>query len=88
MNRIARTLAIASLAASSTLFLPAAHADAIDPNLFVKMCDADKDGMVSKAEVMKHVEKVFDKMDTKKMGKLDKKQVEEFLKAFNMLAAG
>ena len=88
MNRIARTLAIASLAASSAFFLPAAHADALNPDAFVKMCDTDKDGMVSKAEVMKHVEKMFDKMDAKKMGKLDKKQVEEFLKAFNMISAG
>jgi len=43
------------------------------------MCDTDKDGMVSKAEVMKMVEKMFDKQDKKKMGKLDKKQVEFFL---------
>lgn len=48
-------------------------------NKFVKMCDADKDGMVSKTEVMKAVEKMFDKHDTKKMGKLDKKQAEQFL---------
>ena len=46
---------------------------------FVKMCDTDKDGVVSKAEVMKAVEKMFDKHDTKKMGKLDKEQVERFL---------
>ncbi len=88
MNRFARTLAFASLAASSALFLPAAHADAIEPNLFVKMADTDKDGMVSKAEMMKHAEQMFDKMDRNKTGKLDKKQVEEFLKAFNMLANG
>ena len=46
------------------------------------MCDADKDGMVSKEEVMKMVEKAFDKHDKKKMGKLDKKQAVEFLKEF------
>jgi hypothetical protein len=34
----------------------------------------------SKAEMVKHMEKMFDRMDTKKMGKLDKKQTEEFLK--------
>jgi Ca2+-binding EF-hand superfamily protein len=87
MNRIARTLAIASLAASSAFFLPAAQAtNDVNPNAFVKQCDTDKDGMVSKAEVMKHVEMMFDKMDTKKMGKLDKKQVEAFLKSFMMLS--
>ena len=36
--------------------------------------------MVSKDEVMKMVEKMFDKHDTKKMGKLDKKQAEALLK--------
>lgn len=51
----------------------------MDADHFVKMCDADKDGMVSKAEVMKQVEKMFDKADSRKMGKLDKKQVEFFL---------
>ena len=47
---------------------------------FMKSCDMDKDGMMSKAEMVKHMEKMFDKMDTKKTGKLDKKQAEEFLK--------
>jgi hypothetical protein len=46
---------------------------------FVKMCDTDKDGMVSKSELMKMMEQMFDKHDTKKAGKLDKKQVEYFL---------
>ena len=36
--------------------------------------------MVSKDEVMKMVEKMFDRHDKKKMGKLDKKQAEDFLK--------
>ena len=47
---------------------------------FMKSCGMDKDGMMSKAEMVKHMEKMFDKMDTRKMGKLDKKQTEEFLK--------
>jgi hypothetical protein len=87
MNRIARTLAIASLAASSAFFLPAVHAaNDVNPNAFVKQCDTDKDGMVSKAEMMKMAEKMFDQMDTKKAGKLDMKQVEAFLKAFTMMS--
>lgn len=61
--------------------VPTAYADdTANANNFVKACDADKDGMVSKAEVMKMVEKAFDKADGKKAGKLDKKQVEGFLK--------
>ena len=76
-----RSLATAAVIAA--LAAPAAHAYAEREDLnfdaFVKMCDADKDGMVSKAEVMKQVEKMFDKHDKKKTGKLDKKQVEFFL---------
>ena len=75
--------ALVAAAAASFIALPAAHAaggENMDVDAFVKMCDADKDGMVSKAEAMKMVEKMFDKNDTKKMGKLDKKQVEQFLK--------
>lgn len=47
---------------------------------FMKSCDMDHDGMMSKAEMLAHMEKMFDKMDTRKSGKLDKKQTEEFLK--------
>jgi len=47
---------------------------------FMKSCDMDHDGMMSKAEMIKHMEIMFDKMDTKKTGKLDKKQAEGFLK--------
>jgi Ca2+-binding EF-hand superfamily protein len=49
---------------------------------FMKSCDMNHDGMMSKDEMLKHMEKMFDKMDTKKTGKLDKKQTEAFLKAF------
>ena len=74
-----RTFAVAVLAAAA-FALPAAHArEDMDADKFVKMCDADNDGMVSKSEVMKHVEKMFDKHDKKRAGKLDKKQVEFFL---------
>jgi Ca2+-binding EF-hand superfamily protein len=72
---------ILAAAILGTAFLvPSAHArEDMDADKFVKMCDADKDGMVSKAEVMKQVEKMFDKHDKKKSGKLDKTQVEFFL---------
>lgn len=52
-----------------------------DMGQFVKMCDTDKDGKVSKEEFMKHVEKMWAKMDTKKTNKMDAKQFEAFLKA-------
>jgi len=49
---------------------------------FMKSCDMDHDGMMSKAEMLKHMEKMFDQMDTRKTGKLDKTQTEAFLKQF------
>ena len=73
-----KILAAAILGAA--FLVPTAHArEDMDADRFVKMCDADKDGMVSKAEVMKQVEKMFDKHDKKKTGKLDRSQVELFL---------
>ena len=80
MRSLTRSLAIAAMAAAM-FAAPVVQAagESMDADHFVKMCDTDKDGMVSKAEVMKMVEKMFDKQDKKKMGKLDKKQVEFFL---------
>ena len=80
MRSIHKALAIAALAGCAMTLPAYADNDKRDTSKFVTNCDADKDGMVSKAEVMKMVEKSFDKADTKKTGKLDKKQAEEFLK--------
>jgi hypothetical protein len=74
-----KTLALAVLASAAFAMPAYAENDAVNPYAFVTMCEKDKDGMVSKAEVMKQVEKMFDKADTKKEGRLDKKQVEFFL---------
>jgi len=52
----------------------------MDAEKFVKMCDTNKDGMVSKEEFMKHVDKLWAKMDAKKAEKMDSKQFEAFLK--------
>jgi hypothetical protein len=80
MRSISKVLAVAGVAAAA-MGLPAAYADdPMNANAFVKMCDSDKDGMVSKQEMMKMMEKMFDKHDTKKQGKLDKQQAEAFLK--------
>ena len=59
----------------------------MDMDKFMKECDMDHDGMMSKAEMLAHMEKMFDKMDTKKSGKLDKKQSELFLKQFTAPSA-
>lgn len=69
----------AAVLAASPAFAYAERED-VAPDFFVKMCDADKDGLLSKQEVMAQVEKMFDKADSAKSGKLDRKQVEIFLR--------
>jgi hypothetical protein len=76
-NRVIAAATMAAALASAPAVFAAKEDEGADK--FVKMCDMDKDGMVSKAEVMKAVEKMFDKQDTKKMGKLDRQQLEQFL---------
>jgi hypothetical protein len=68
--------------------LPIHAGDDDYPNIFVKMCEKSSDGKVSKSEVMKTVEKMFDKHDTRKEGKLDKKQADAFYKAFTRESGG
>lgn len=75
-----KTILAAATMATALMSAPLAYAQDMNADAFVKMCDTDKDGMVSKAEAMKMIEKMWDKQDAKKMGKLDKKQVEAFLK--------
>ena len=88
MNGITRTFALASITAAA-LALPAAHAsEATDRDIFVTVPDAGKGDMVSKAEAMKQVgkmvetqvEKLFEKHDTRKEGKVARSQLEQFLK--------
>jgi hypothetical protein len=81
MRSFNRLLAAATVAASVVLAPAVVRAgDSLEPDLFVKMYPRDKQGMVSKADVMKAVDKMFDKHDTRKMGKLDQKQLDAFLK--------
>jgi hypothetical protein len=80
MRLLTKTLVAAAMSAAIVAAPMAFAQETADADKFVKMCDMDKDGMLSKAEVMKMVEKMYDKHDAKKMGKLDKKQVEAFLK--------
>ena len=71
-------VAVSLMAAPAVFAAESTHKVNMDE--FMKSCDMDKDGMISKAGMVKHMEKMFDKIDTKKTGKLDKKQTEEFLK--------
>ena len=70
----AAVLALASLAQPA---LADINADEI--NIFVKMCDTNKDGMISKDEVMKRAEMAFAKADAGKKGMADDKKTIAFL---------
>ena len=89
--KLLKTLA-SSMVAVSLMAAPAVFAaettKKVNMDEFMKSCDMDHDGMMSKAEMLKHMEKMFDKMDTKKTGKLDKKQAAEFLNQFTMPSGG
>ncbi len=84
LQAIANSMVVMSLLAAPAV-MGAQHGKAdgkkmMNMEQFMKSCDMDHDGMMSKAEMLAHMEKMFDKMDTRKSGKLDKKQTEEFLK--------
>jgi hypothetical protein len=82
MNKKSLKIVLVSLAATSLFaFATPSFADIslADVNRFVKVYDTNKDGMVSKAELMKRAAEMFDKMDTGKKGMLDDKQAMAFL---------
>ena len=85
-NILANSLVAVSLMAAPAVFA-ADKTHKMNMDEFMKSCDMDHDGMMSKAEMVAHMEKMFDKMDTKKSGKLDKKQSEIFLKQFTAPSA-
>lgn len=72
----------AALLASAALAVFPVQADDHKSSVFERMCDQSPDGKVSKTQVMTIVEKMFDKADTRREGKLDKKQAEFFWKQF------
>ena len=59
-----------------------------DKDGFMKSCDMDHDGMMSRAEMHAQMDRMFDRMDTRKTGKLDGKQTEAFLKEFTKQSGG
>jgi Ca2+-binding EF-hand superfamily protein len=82
MNRTKLSITIASAFFAAFLGAsPLAFADTSpeDAARFVTVCDANKDGMVSKAELMARAKVGFEKMDTAKKGMVDSKQFMQFL---------
>ena len=87
-----KTLRIAALLATVALF-PVAHAETMDDMRFgdivtVKMMDKNKDGLVSRAEFVEMMGKVWD-MKARKMGvKGDRMKAVEFDEIAKYLRAG
>lgn len=81
MKKSLMKIALASVAfATISLSIPAfADVTQEDINRFVTMYDVNKDGMISRVEVMKKAAEMFDKMDTGKKGMLDEKKAMAFL---------
>lgn len=70
-----KSMAGAVIAAAVMVTSLPVFADSVeDANRFVKMCDTDKDGMVSKAEVMKRAADMMKKMAADKNGMFDAKK--------------
>jgi hypothetical protein len=69
-------LAAAVVGVSAPVFADVSPEDAAR---FVTVCDVNKDGMVSKTEVMARAKAAFEKMDTAKKGMVDSKQFMQFL---------
>lgn len=87
LNTLASAMVAVSLLTAPAVFAAETTKKA-NIHEFMKECDMDHDGMMSKAEMLKHMEKMFDKVDVKKAGKLDKPQTETFLKQFNTISGG
>jgi len=84
MTRTTKNIAALAIATTITLSTSALadHYEHGTPEArsFVQACDTDKDGKVSREEMRQRMERLFDKADTNKEGKLDAKQVEFFLR--------
>ncbi len=76
LKALMNTIAFSMLAISVPVF---AEATEEDINRFVTGCDTNKDGMISKSEVLKRATATFDKMDKSKKGMMDDKQFMIFL---------
>ena len=76
LNAVMGSVAVAMMGLSVPAFADVTQEDI---NRFVTMYDINKDGMISRVEVMKHAAEMFDKMDTAKKGMLDDKKAMAFL---------
>jgi hypothetical protein len=54
----------------------------------LKMCDESPDGTVTKEQVLKSVERMFDKHDKEKNAKMTKAQLQQFWDDYNRYPGG
>lgn len=76
LNVVMGSVAVAMMGLAMPAFADVTQADL---DRFVTMYDVNKDGMISKKEVMSRAAEMFDKMDTGKKGMLDDKKAMAFL---------
>ena len=79
-SHLSRVL-IAAIATTMVSMAAPAFADSSQEDIqrFVKMCDENKDGMISKAEIMKRAEAMLAKMPADKDGMVDSKKALAFI---------
>ena len=76
LNVLMGSIAISMMGMSMPSFADVTQEDV---ERFVTKYDTNKDGMISRVEVMKRAAEMFDKMDTSKKGMLDDKKAMAFL---------
>ena len=76
LNVLMGSIAISMMGMSMPSFADVTQEDV---ERFVTKYDTNKDGMISRVEVMKRAAEMFDKMDTGKKGMLDDKKAMAFL---------
>lgn len=81
MKKSVMKAVVSSLAVAMMGLAVPAFADVTPEDIarFVTVYDVNKDGMLSRVEVMKRASDMFDKMDTAKKGMLDDKKAMAFL---------
>jgi hypothetical protein len=83
MKTMTAVFAIATLGTIAVAAFPILADDTADSTpkptkTFVEMAQANPDGKISKRQVMGMMEKSFDRVDTRKEGKLDEWQARQF----------
>ena len=93
MNIIAKRALTLALLTSFAVVIPTVYsadsrATGEAAKNLMKMCDESPDKAVTKEQVMKSVERMFDKRDTAKTGKLTKTQLQLFLEDYARYPGG